>query len=65
MDGLTDLELQQVIEHQIERCCSILSDAAAVVDDLTTILASLCLNVKNAQIAELLDRAGSSSIKPL
>ena len=66
MRDLTDYELQQITEELIEKACSILSDAADITDELTTILARICLNKECAQLAEQLSQTDSeTSLKPI
>ncbi len=66
MRDITDYELQQITAELIEKACSILSDAADITDELTTILASICLNEECAQLAEQLSQTDSeTSLKPI
>lgn len=66
MRDLTDYELHQITAELIEKACTILSEAAEMTDELTTILASICVNEDCAQLAEQLSQTDAeTSLKPI
>lgn len=66
MRDITDYELQQSISTLIEKACAILSEAADITDELSGILASICVAEECAQIADILSQSDSeTSLKPI
>lgn len=66
MRDITDYELQQSMSVLIEKACSILADAADITDELSSILASICVGEECAQIADILSQSeNETSLKPV
>lgn len=66
MRDITDKELAEITEELIERACAILSDAAYITDELTSILASISNFEECAQIDAILSESDiETSLKPI